>query len=172
MNTWTRIRELGRQFDSEVGGILDECLDQDFPQLVLAPPLTKTHVDAGEVEALLMPFAQQDGFHIAQIPDTEAEGVDDALDWVASSRMTATPDTLAREGPDTLDGLPFIEIIGLKPIDPAFEARHLATAADRWRLTKDPALYLVIPRSLVLNPWAGVIAVARSAVPREPTQRD
>lgn len=172
MSAWRRLREIGRSLDSEVGILLDKCLEQEFRGIVLAPPVSKTGVGTGELEELLMPFERQVAFHVVQIPDTEAEGVNDALDWVAASRITATPDTLAREGPDTLDGLPFIEIVGLKPIDLAFDVRQLGLAADRWNLIHDPALYLVIPRSLVINPWAGVIAIARPANPSEPNQRD
>jgi hypothetical protein len=152
--------------------LLDKCLEQDFRGIVLAPPVSNTRVGTGELEELLRPFEREVAFHIVQVPNTEAEGVDDALDWVAASRMTATPDTLAREGPDTLDGLPFIEVIGLKPIDLASELRQLGIAADRCRPTNDPALYLVIPRTLVLNPWAGVIAVARPASPSQANRRD
>jgi hypothetical protein len=172
VNAWRRLREIGRSLDSEVGILLDKCLEQDFRGIVLAPPVSKTRVGTGELEELLRPFERELAFHVAQVPNTEAEGVEDALDWVAASRMTATPDTLAHEGPETLDGLPFIEIVGLKPIDLALEVRQLGLAADRWRLTNDPALYLVIPRTLVLNPWAGVIAVARPTNESEPNQRD
>ncbi|HEV7566350.1 MAG TPA: hypothetical protein VGO31_10360 [Microbacteriaceae bacterium] len=157
MSAWHRIRELGRFLDGEVSNALDVCLDRDFGNVILAPPLANRLVPASELATLLSPYAGHTGFHVVRIGDVDAANVDEALDWIKGARLSATPDTLAGEGPETLDGLPFIEIIGRRQIDLAADVRLLTRAAEEWVAKVDPDVYLVIPESMILHPWDGAI---------------
>jgi hypothetical protein len=162
MSAWTRLRELGREVDNDVSDLLDKCLSRDFGDVVLARPFASRIVGLDGLRALLEPHKGSLAFHLIRVPDTGATELDAALAWVEAPRISAMPDTLAIEGPETLDGLPFVEVIGLKQIDVQHEVDALSTAAAKWTSEASPELYLIVPEAMILHPRRGSIQMLES----------
>jgi hypothetical protein len=154
---WQRLNNLGSRADAAVEQELADCLRRGFRGGELYSNSTGDVIAPDALIDVLTSLRGRPAYRVAWLGDVESPLVSDVLDWVLNDDdgIYVVPDSIEYEGPDTLRGLPFIQLIARSQVDPARDAAMMVQAVSALSLQGTPDLYLVIPDTMALHPSRG-----------------
>jgi hypothetical protein len=168
VSNWTSLRELGPRIDSAVERRFERCLDRDFQGGMFPPDIGGISVDpAAATRYLSRPDGVERAYVVAwiRVAHVGDRSVASLLDWFKrfDGPVWVVPDTIASAGPETLDGIPFVEIIAEVDLDAQRDGQMLVLIAGEWLQPHSPDVWFVIPDAAVLHPLRSAVEVVPAA---------
>lgn len=150
---WAALQEISSLVDSRVESHFDKCLERYFREVEFPFDVDQTAIDLAAA-ARLFPRPEAIVYVVAWIrtSDVRHNAVAVLLTWLErlGGRRSIVPDTIASERPETLIGLPFIEIIAEVEVDTDQGRGMLTEIAEVCDLSA-PDIYFVIPSTAILR---------------------